>query len=128
MFTKRTVFFHPLKTKPRYIFAPVIIILCLALASCDSSIVYENASLSGCYSQNNEIFHQFWFDGVSEFEDIFWTPESGTVSYAGTYTVSENELYLEYYSYDPEQYTLFIYNDGITLDDTPYYYSGQECY
>jgi len=54
-------------------------------------------------------------------------PASGTVSYAGQYRVSNQRLYLEYYSYDPETHTLILYKDGFTLDETPYYYIGEQC-
>jgi len=105
----------------------IFFIVCIFMAGCDSEEQYTNANLSGCYAMNNDIFHQYWFDGVSEFVDIYYTPESGTVSYSGTYQISYHELYLEYYSYDPEYHELYLYNGGFELDGTPYAYIGEEC-
>jgi hypothetical protein len=105
----------------------LFVLLCLITTACDSNIPYENSSINGCYAMNDGLFNQFWFDGVSEFEEIYWTSISGSISYYGRYTVSQNKLYLEYYSYDPEMYELYLYSDGITIDDTWYPYAGQEC-
>ena len=111
----------------------LIIIMALTMQlfiwGCDpgGSIPYTNESLYGCYAMNNEIFNQLWFDGISEFVEIYWTSESGEVSYGGNYRVSQYELRLDYYDYDPEVYELVLYTDGFTLDGTPYYYVGYEC-
>ena len=92
------------------------------------NVEYENAALSGCYAMDNTVFHQMWFDGVEQFEEIFWTPESGSVYYSGTYSVSDYELRLDYYSYDSEVYTLVLYANGFTLDGGALYvYVGDEC-
>lgn len=101
----------------------------LFIWGCDlgGSIPYTNESLYGCYAMNNEIFNQLWFDGISEFVEIYWTSESGEVPYGGNYQVSQYELRLDYDDYDPEVYELVLYTDGFTLDGTPYYYVGYEC-
>lgn len=106
----------------------ILCIVCIFMAGCDSEEQYTNAHLSGCYAYaNDDIIHQFWFDGVSEFVDINYNWLSGTVSYAGTYQVSYHQLYLEYDSYDPEYHEIYIYNWGFELDGTPFEYSGEEC-
>ncbi len=110
----------------KYIFFWIAIFICFTCGACDTAS-YENSSLSGCYALNNEIFHQFWFNGVNEFEEIYWTEVSGTVSYAGTYNVSQNELYLEYYGYDPEVFSLYIYHGSISIDGGSYYWIGDSC-
>ena len=104
----------------------VAIFMCLACSACDTAS-YENSSLSGCYALNNEIFNQFWFDGTGEFEEIYWNAVSGTVSYGGKYYVSQNEIYLEYYGYDPEVYTLYIYPSSISIGGGSYYWIGDGC-
>lgn len=111
---------------------PVLAVLsvCLVFSSCDyTRVPYENASLNGCYSMGDSVFHQFWFDGAAEFTEIYWTEISGEVYYSGTYQVSDHELYLDYYGYDPEVYRLNLYSNGFTLDGgAPYYYIGEECW
>ena len=103
-----------------------LVLILFVLSGCDTA-TYENSSLSGCYALNNDISIQLWFDGVDEFEEIYWTDLSGTVSYAGKYYVSQNELRLEYYSYDPDVYTLYINPGFISLDGEPYYLVGDQC-
>jgi len=104
-----------------------LLLACCIMTGCESPEQYTNARLKGCYAMNNDISHQYWFDGISQFIDIYYNPLSGTVSYAGTYEISYHELYLEYYSYDPEYHELFLYSWGFELDGTPYYYIGEDC-
>ena len=76
---------------------------------------------------NNEIIFQLWFDGQGTFLDISWNSLSGSITYSGTYTVSNGQLILQYDDGSTKVYELVIYNEGIELDGTPYYYAGGEC-
>lgn len=86
-----------------------------------------NAGLNGCYAMNNDITFQLWFDGEGQFQDIAWNPFSGSITYSGSYQVSNGQLSLHYDDGSTKTYKLVIYKDGIKLDGTPYNYVGSQC-
>lgn len=88
---------------------------------------YTNAAFVGCYALNNELAYRLLFDGVNRFADIQWTPISGEIRYAGTYSVAGNQITFQYTTGERKQYAFVMMENGFDMDGYHYYRYDQGC-
>jgi hypothetical protein len=90
---------------------------------------FSNASLQGCYWENNDITFRLYFDGNGSFQDVSYNAASGTTTSSGSYQVSGAQVTLNYDDGSTKTYGLELKNGqpAVVNGNAVYAYTEAMC-